>query len=221
MIRLLLVDDHASIRQALAWLLDQEPDMRVVAQAGSLAEARRMLRGVDVAIVDLRLPDGDGVDLVRDVRAANKSACVLVLTAERDRRRVAAAVLAGASAVLHKSEPLDALIAAVRRLTAGERWFSPTETVELMRLAEEAWRGERDARDGIAGLTAREREVLVALARGASNAEIAQQLGIGVETVRTHVANVFSKIGVDSRLQALAFALRYGLIDLDDLLPPT
>src|SRR5438128_10652145 len=103
MIRVLLVDDHASFRQPLAFLLAREPDIAVVGQAGSLAEARRILEGVEVAVVDLGLPDGPGVELVHELRAANPLGAVLILTASLDRREHARAVEAGASGVLHKS----------------------------------------------------------------------------------------------------------------------
>jgi DNA-binding NarL/FixJ family response regulator len=123
MTRVMLVDDHASARQPLAILLGRETDLTIVAQAGSLAEARAALATteVDVAVVDLGLPDGDGVDLVGDVRAANPAGMVLILTAETDRRHLARAVEAGASGVLNKAAALDEIVNAVRRLAAGSR----------------------------------------------------------------------------------------------------
>lgn len=147
MIRILLVDDHLVIRQALAVLLGFEPKMEVVAQAGSLAEARQHLHGIDVAIVDVRLPDSDGLALVQDLRAVNRQAAVLVLAAECDWWRVAAAVMAGATGVLSKSEDLATMIATVRRVAAGKALFAPPEMVELMRLANLTSR-ERETRSG-------------------------------------------------------------------------
>ena len=102
MIRMLLIDDHASFRQPLGFMLDREEDITVVAQAGSLAEARGVLSGVDIALVDLDLPDGSGVSIIRELRAANPQGAVLILTASQDRLMVARAVEAGASGVLHK-----------------------------------------------------------------------------------------------------------------------
>ncbi|MDP9359268.1 MAG: response regulator transcription factor, partial [Chloroflexota bacterium] len=139
MIRVMLVDDHASFRQPLAFMLGREADISVVAEAGSLAESRAVLArtdpvGVDVAIVDLHLPDGDGVDIVRDLRTANPHGQVLVLSGETERDHLARAIEAGASGMLHKSARIAEIIDAVRRLCDGESLLSPRETVELFRL---------------------------------------------------------------------------------------
>lgn len=140
MIRILVVDDHALFRQPLALMLEREPDMTVVAQAGTLAEARQALGGaqpVDVALVDLLLPDGDGVELIRDLRVLNPHVLVLVVTAVADRRRWAEAIEAGAAGVLHKSASLDRIIEAIRRVHSGGQLLSPAELLELLRLAGE------------------------------------------------------------------------------------
>ncbi len=118
--RVLLVDDHASFREMLALVFDREPEFEVVAQAGSLAEARRMLDGVDLAVVDLDLPDGDGTELIGELRAVNPQATVLVLTASAERETYARAVEAGAAGVVHKSVHLEDVISAARRLARGE-----------------------------------------------------------------------------------------------------
>ena len=233
MIRVLLVEDHASFRQALAFLLEREPDMTVVAQAGSLAEARAALQrggvAVDVAVVDLTVTDGDGVHLVREVRAAHPGAAALVLTASADRLRHARAVEAGADGVLHKSAGIAQIIGAVRRLGGGEVLLSSAETIELLRLASHRREEEHAAQVALGRLTAREREVLQALAGGLSDREIAKRLHVSHETVRTHMVNILGKLGVDSRLQALVFALRHGAVDVapapparpgDDSAPP-
>ena len=220
MTRLLLVDDHASVRQPLAILLDREPDLHVVAQAGSLAEARAALTTteVDIAVVDLGLPDGDGVDLVSDVRAANPDGAVLVLTAETDRRHLARAVEAGASGVLNKAAAIDEIMSAVRRLAAGQPVLSATELLEMLdvlRLAGRERDGVREAQAALGRLTTREREVLQSLAEGLSDKEIATQLFISGKTVRSHVASILNKLGVESRLQALVFAVRNGAVTID------
>ncbi len=220
MIRVMLVDDHASFRQPLAFMLGREADITVVAEAGSLAEARTVLAraepvDVDVAIVDLHLPDGDGVDVVRDLRAANPDGQVLVLSGETERDHLARAIEAGASGMLHKSARIAEIIDAVRRLCDGESLLSPRETVELFRLVGQQRDRDRRGRAALDRLTPREREVLAALADGLNDKEIAQRLGVGNETVRTHMVNVFGKLGVDSRLQALLFALRHGAITLN------
>ena len=219
MTRVLLVDDHASARQPLAILLGHEPDLEVVAQAGSLAEARAALAGteVDVAVVDLGLPDGDGAELVKDVCAANPDGAVLVLTAETDRRRLARAVEAGASGVLNKAAPLTEIIGAIHRLSAGESLLSPRELLDLLdllRLAGREREQDQSARVALARLTAREREVLQALADGMSDKEIAERLHVSGKTVKSHMVSILDKLGVASRLQALVFALRHGAVQI-------
>ena len=219
MIRILLVDDHASAREPLALLLEREPDMAVVGQAGSLAEARTILArtGVDIAIVDLGLPDGDGVELIRDLRATNPYAAVLVLTAQTDRRRWAQAVEAGASGVLEKSAPLREVLDAPRKLAEGKSLLSARELRDLLDLLQLAGRERdqsRDAGAALARLTPREREVLQGIAEGLSDKEIAARLFISGKTVRAHVASILAKLGVDSRLQALIFAVRHGAVEI-------
>jgi DNA-binding NarL/FixJ family response regulator len=217
-IRILLVDDHALFRQPLAFMLEREPDMTVTGQAGTLAEARQAIQSagsVDVAIVDLGLPDGDGVELIRDLRALNPHALVLVVTAQADRQRWAEALEAGAAGVLHKSASLDQIVDAIRRLHAGEHLLSPGELLELLRLAGERRARDLEARAALGRLTPRERDVLQALAEGLSDKEIAQRLHISVETVRTHMVNILGKLGVESRLQALVVALRHGFVTIE------
>ncbi len=216
MIRILLVDDHASFRQPLAFMLNREPDFTVVAQAGSLAEARALLNEeIDVAVVDLVLPDGNGATLVRDLRTANSHSQVLVLTASVDRRDLARAVEAGASGVMNKSASIEEIISAIRGLSNGEQLMSPRELVDLLRLAVQQREQDRDAELALGRLTPREREVLQALAEGLNDREIGQQLHVSTETVRTHMVNILGKLGVESRLQALVYALRHGAVTID------
>ena len=220
MIRVLLVDDHASVRQPLAILLEREPDITVVAQAGTLAEARASLAetAVDVALVDLGLPDGDGMDFVTDLRCGNPDGTILVLTAETDRRRLARAVEAGASGVLNKAAALEEILSAVRRLAIGEPLLEAhqlRELLELMRLAGRDRDQSRDADVALGRLTDREQDVLRALAKGLSDKEIAERLSISDKTVRSHVSSILAKLGVESRLQALIFALRHGAIEIN------
>ena len=214
--RLLLVEDHASFRQTLALVFDQEPDFEVVAQAGSLAEARRMMKGreADVGVIDLSLPDGEGVELIEELREANPLFAALVLTASLDREEHARAVEAGAAGILHKSADVDEILDATRRLAEGGTLISQEELVEMLRLAGQSREEEREARASIEQLTPREMEVLRALAEGLSNREIAHRLHMSVDTERTHMMNILNKLGVHSRLQALLFAARHGLVEL-------
>jgi DNA-binding NarL/FixJ family response regulator len=214
--RLLLVEDHASFRQTLALVFDQVPDFEVVAQAGTVAEARLVMadRETDLAVVDLSLPDGEGVELIEDLRGTNPDFAALVLTASLDRAEHARAVEAGAAGVLHKSADVDEILDSTRRLAAGETLLSPEELVELLRLAGQSREEEREARVSIEQLTRREREVLLALSEGLSNKQIAERLHMSVDTERTHMMNILNKLGVHSRLQALLFAARHGLVEL-------
>jgi DNA-binding NarL/FixJ family response regulator len=212
--RVLLVDDHATFREPLAFMFEREPEFEVVAQAGSLAEARRVLEGVDLAVVDLDLPDGDGSALIGELRAANPSGMVLVLTASAERGAHARAVEAGAAGVLHKSVRIKDVVGATRRLAAGEAILSTDEVVELLRLAGRQRERDYEAQRAVEQLTPRELEVLRALAEGLSDKEISEHFHIGVGTVRNHIVNIFSKLGVHSRLQALVFATRHGVVEI-------
>lgn len=219
--RIMLVDDHTSFRQPLAFMLEREPDLTVVAQAGSLAEAREVLREahedgleVDVAIVDLELPDGFGTEFVAELLADNPNAQVMVLSAFSDKGTLALAVEAGAAAVLHKSSRIDDITDAVRRLRSGEQLLSQREVIEAVRYVSRTRSEAREAQLMVAKLTPRERDVLQALAEGLSDKEIAERLYVGIGTVRSHTTSLLSKLEVRSRLQALVFAVRHGLVEI-------
>ena len=215
-VHVLLVEDQTVFREALVVALEREPDVEVTGQVGTIAEARACLTQtpVDVAVTELELPDGHCTALIRDLRRACPLVQVLILTATADRYELGEAVSAGAAGVLQKSAPLAEIVSAVRRLCAGQPVVEPTELVRLLRLAEERRAQQRSARVALARLTPREREVLVALAQGLSDKEIAQQLHVGRETVHTHMVNLLRKLGVESRLQALVFAIKYGVVRL-------
>jgi two-component system sensor histidine kinase NreB len=212
--RILLVDDHASFRQGVAAALEGEPGFSIVGQAGSLAEARGMLRETDVGIFDLGLPDGYGGDLIGALRVANPRAQALVLSSSQDRTEIARAVASGAAGVLHKSAGMDEIIDAVRRLKAGETLLPLEDVVELLRFAGARKEEEYEAQQTIARLTDREREVLEALAEGLDAQQIAGRLHISAKTERNHVASILTKLGVHSRLQALVFAARHGVVQI-------
>jgi two-component system, NarL family, nitrate/nitrite response regulator NarL len=216
-IRVLLVEDHASFRQALAFMLEREPGFEVAGQVGSLAEARQLngevLDNAEVAIVDLALPDGDGLELIEDFSSQPRMT-TLVLSASLEPGRFARAVEAGASGVLHKSTPIKDIVEAVKMLRAGEALLSPAEVVEMLRLVGRERQEELAARQAVERLTPREKEVLEALAEGLESKEIAEKLNVTIETERTHMVNILHKLGVHSRLQALVFAARYGVVQI-------
>ena len=214
--RILLVEDHTSFRQTLAYVFDHQPGFQVVAQAGSLAEARRAMDGsrADLGVIDLSLPDGEGTDLIAELRDANPHFAALVLTASLDRAEHARAVEAGAASVLHKSADVDMILDATRRMGEGETLLSQDELLELLRLAGQNREEELEARVSIEQITPREQEVLNSLAEGLSNKEIAAKLHMSVDTERTHMMNILNKLGVHSRIQALLFAARHGLVEI-------
>jgi two-component system, NarL family, response regulator DevR len=213
--KVLLVDDHTSFREMLAFVFDREPGFEVVAQVGSLAEARPKLGGVDLAVVDLTLCDGDGTDLISELYDLNPHGMVLVLTASREREVHAKAVQKGAAGVLHKSASVEDIIGAARHLVAGEPIFSADEVLELLRIASHSRELNHESQRAIDSLTPREREMLQALTDGLSDKEIAERLSVSVGTVGNHFMNIFKKLRVHSRLQALVFAVRHGIADID------
>lgn len=215
----MVVDDHDTFRDPLAFMLEREPDLTVVARPRSLSEAREDLQSaehaVDVAIVDLNLPDGSGTDLIRELRNSLPRATALVLSATTDQKHLASAIEAGAAGVMHKSAPMSDLVEAVRRLAAGEQLLSQQEVIGALRLLVRVRESNREAQLAIDRLTPREREVLQALAEGWSDNEIATRLHVGVGTVHSHVTNILSKLEVSSRLQALVFAVRHGVVTIE------
>ena len=216
-IHVLLVEDHASFRQAVASSFEREAGFKVMGQAGSLAEARKVLeQGVpDVAVVDLVLPDGYGWDLIKELRAANRQAQTLVLTAELDRTEIGRAVESGAAGVLHKTAELEEVVDAVQRLSAGEALIPLEEVVELLRFASARKDEDYEAQQTIAHLTPREKEILQALAEGLDSHGIAERLYISLRTERNHMTSILAKLGAHSRLQALIFAVRHGVVSID------
>lgn len=214
-IQLLIVDDHAAFRQPLAFMLDREPDMAVVAQAGTVAEARAVVQAtagdINVALIDLRLPDGLGIDLLHLIKEANPGAASLMLTADQDKLQFARAIEMGAIGVLGKTASIDEIVAGIRLAARGESVQSAQEIIELLRLANTERERDKATQITLARLTPREREVLETLSEGLDNRAIADRLFISPETARTHVVKLLSKLNVESRLQAAIFAIENGV----------
>lgn len=214
MIRLLFVEDHASFRQALTTVIEAEPDLELVAQTGTGTDAAELAREHDaeVAIVDLDLPDRDGVAVTRQLREEVPDVRVLVLTALRDDVELGRVVEAGAAAVLHKSVEIEVLVGAVRRVAGGASLLDPALTSRwldaLARHREGAWRSDLLR----SSLSPRELQVLELLADGQGNTEIGEILAISPETAQTHVRNLMGKLDVRNRLEAVTLGIRLGLV---------
>lgn len=214
-IRVALVDDHRIVRRGLRSFLEAQPDLLIVGEASSGEELLPHLANgtwaPDVILMDLLMPGGmDGIETTRRAREARPQTRVVVLTSYADDARVIAALRAGATGyVLKESEP-DLLVSAVRSAAAGRSVLDPMVAATVVQGLNPPATGRG------AALTSRELAVLRLLARGLLNKEIADQLSIGEETVKTHVGNILSKLGVSHRTEAAVYALRQRLVPLDD-----
>jgi DNA-binding NarL/FixJ family response regulator len=206
-IRVLIVDDHAVVREGLRTFLDLQDGIEVVGEAGDGEQAVREAERLrpDVVLVDLVMPKLDGVQTMRALRERVPLARAVVLTSYLDDERLLPAIRAGAAGYLLKSVQPQELARAVRTAAAGEALIDPAVAARLV----EALDSGRE--DRAEQLTPREREVLALLARGFANKRIAAELGIAEKTVKTHVSNVLAKLGVSDRTQAALYASRLGL----------
>jgi DNA-binding NarL/FixJ family response regulator len=215
MIRLLIADDQELMREGLRVMLSPQPDIEVVAEAGSgreLLDAAAQARP-DVALVDIRMPGMDGIAATRELQRHPRPPRVVILTTFDHDEHVYDALRAGATGFLLKTTPPGRLVEAVRAAAGGESLLSPEIA---QRLAERFARGPRPASDGVppelAELTPRELEVLRLIARGRSNAEIADELVTSMATVKTHVNRIFRKLDVAERAQAVVLAYECGYV---------
>jgi DNA-binding NarL/FixJ family response regulator len=211
MINVMLVDDHASLRQAIAFLVDREPDLQVVAGAGSLAEARALLKTttIDVLLLDMELPDGMGTDLLPELFRHSPGASQVVLSGSHLPHNRARSIAAGAVGFLHKSLGVPEIVEAIRKAARGEPLIPAVEAMALMREANQYERSREAVQRRLDLLTPREMDVLNALARGHDNQTIADELHLTTATVRSHVAHLLRKLDVDSRLQAALIAVEH------------
>jgi DNA-binding NarL/FixJ family response regulator len=206
MIRIVVVDDHPVVRDGVRSMLAAVPDFEVVGEAASGPEAVEQVLATDpdVVVMDLRMPGGGGVEALRDLRARGARAAVLVLTTFDTDSDTVAAIEAGATGYLLKDSPAERLFEAVRATAAGETVLSPAVAA---RLASHVRRPARSA-----ALSAREREVLVLVARGTSNRAIAVELFVSEATVKTHLVHVYEKLGVGDRAAAVARGYELGIL---------
>ena len=214
-ISVVLVDDHAVVREAVAGMLDSQDDISVVGQAGSLSDGQALFNrlavsppeGRLVAVVDVTMPDGSGLSLVRSVRERDKEVGLVVLTMLNDDATLLEALDAGASALVRKSAPSEQVISAVRRAAEMPAEFSASGLAEALR---------RRHDEPKATLTAREMEVLGLLVEGASVAQVGRQLFMSPSTVKTHIGKIYEKLGAHNRASAVIAAVRLGLVADED-----
>ena len=201
----LLVDDHAILRTGVANIINQEPDLFVVAQAGNGIDALAAFERFrpDVTLLDLRMPVMEGVETVRQIRARDPQARVIILTTYDTDEEIALALKAGAKAYVLKDIAAEELVGCIRNVLAGKTYLAPSAAAKL---AEGVTRVQ---------LTPREMATLRLMADGRSNKEIAGELGIAERTVKTHLGHLFEKLGVASRTEAVKVATRRGLVRLD------
>ena len=210
-----LVDDHAVVREAVAGMLVAQGDINVVGQAGSLSDGQALLDrllaapppGSLVAVIDVTMPDGSGLSLVRSARERNKDIGLVVLTMLNDDSTLLEALDAGASALVRKSAPSEQVISAVRRAAEMPGEFSASGLAEAMR---------RQSETPQTTLTTRETEVLRLLVEGSSVAQVGRQLFMSPSTVKTHIGKIYDKLGAHNRASAVIAAVRLGLVaDVD------
>lgn len=204
-VRVALVDDHEVVRRGLRDLLDGEPGIEVVAEAGSVEEAmvRVGATSPDVVVVDVRLPDGDGVALCRSLRQLDPAPQCLVLTAFDDERALVEAIMAGASGYLLKQVRGQDLVDAVREVAAGRSLLDPVTTAHVLERMRASAKG-----DELSSLTERERAVLELMGEGLTNRQIAERLFLAEKTVKNYVTSVLAKLGMERRTQAIAWIAR-------------
>jgi DNA-binding NarL/FixJ family response regulator len=206
MVRVLVVDDHRMFAESLMRLLGDEDDIEVAGIASTVAEAASATREYhpDVVLLDYFLPDGDGAVACEAVRRANPDSKIVMMSASGDESLVGVALDAGCSSFVTKDRTAQELVAAVRTVSSGDTFFA---TSSLVRLVQTARAGDRPT---TSPLTPRECEVIQLMVEGASTAEISEQLGVSVNTVRNHTQNVLRKLNAHSRLEAAAIAVRLG-----------
>lgn len=206
-IRVFLLDDHEIVRRGLADLLELERDIEVVGEAGSKADALHRLPAChpDVAILDVRLPDGSGVEVCREIRDTMPGTKALMLTSYTDDEALFDAIMAGASGYVLKEIRGTALVDAVRQIASGRSLLDPAAT---QRVLDRLRRAETDD-EALTGLSEQERKILALIGEGLTNRQIGEQLHLAEKTVKNYVSSLLAKLGMSRRTQAAAFAARH------------
>jgi DNA-binding NarL/FixJ family response regulator len=205
-LRVLLVDDHEVVRQGLRALLESQDGIEVVGEVGTAEDAMRQVgfKAPDVVVMDVRLPDGSGVEATRKIRDRWPDVAVLVLSSFADEDALLSSIEAGASGYLLKRVDSDAIIDGVRRVGAGESLLDPALTDKLFSKLRDADRDD----ELVARLSSQERRILTRLAEGKTNREIAEEMFLAEKTVKNYVSNLLAKMGMGRRSEAAAYAAR-------------
>ncbi|MEP6525806.1 MAG: response regulator transcription factor [Nocardioidaceae bacterium] len=203
-IRVFLLDDHELVRRGIRDLLEQEPDVQVIGEADTAQDAKARIPALrpDVAILDARLPDGNGIDVCRDIRSVDPSIRALILTSYDDDEALFAAIMAGAAGYLLKQVRGTDLVSAVRLVAAGQSLLDPAVT---QRVIERIRQGPQEP-DELKSLTDQERRVLELVAEGLTNRQIAERMYLAEKTVKNYVSSILAKLGLERRTQAAVFA---------------
>ncbi len=214
MITVAIVDDHPIVRAGMRTVLETASDVRVVAEGESGAEALRMVsrHSPDVLILDVNLPDLNGVEVTRRLRDRGATTAILILTVHDDRQTIFGLLESGATGYVLKEEALETLVSAVRAAAQGESWLSPAVARQVVHRALNDPSPSPEPEPS--PLTPRETEVLCLLAQGLDNGAIAERLVVTKRTIQNHVSTIYSKLNVDSRTQAALYAIRRGLVDV-------
>ncbi|MFE4912976.1 response regulator [Streptomyces sp. NPDC056652] len=213
-VRVVLADDQPLVRSGLRLVMADHPDLEVVGEAATGAEAVHLVRdiGPDVVVMDIRMPGMDGIEATRLITAGPTATRVLVLTTFDEDDYVYGALRAGASGFVVKDMALNDILAAIRVVAAGDALIAPTVTRRL--IADFAGRPPRRSPRPVAGITEREQEVLTLIGRGRTNTEIAEDLFITVATAKSHVSRLLTKLGARDRVQLVITAYETGLVTL-------
>lgn len=205
-IRVFLLDDHEIVRMGVRDLLEAEPGITVIGEAGTAASALARIPALkpDVAILDIRLPDGDGVSVCRDLRSKMPQLACLMLTSFSDDEALFDAIMAGASGYVLKQIRGTDLVGAVRTIASGQSLLDPEAASRVMR----RMRDQATAADPLAGLTDQERRILALIGEGLTNRQIGDRLFLAEKTVKNYVSALFAKLGMQRRAQAAAYAAR-------------
>ncbi len=216
MITVAIVDDHPIVRAGMKAVLNAAADLRVVAEGASGAEALRLVAAQrpNVLVLDVNLPDTNGIAVTRQLRAQDTATAILILTVHNDSQTIFGLLESGAAGYVLKDDALETLVNAVRAVARGETWLSPGIARQIVERATHAARPAKPAANE-AGLTPREIEVLRLLAQGLDNPAIAQRLVLTTRTVQNHVSAIYDKIGVASRAEAILYAMRRGMVELE------